>query len=75
MATMTYDQCRTDEERVQVLMSEYGFSEAEARVSCAINANAAKHLRDVRVAEAKEPATSQKKRTYSIGRKQKATAS
>ena len=72
---MTYDQCQTEEEKVQFLISEHGFSEAEARVSCAINANAAKHLGDVRVADTQEPASAQKKRTYITGRKQKATAS
>lgn len=72
---MTYDQCRTEEEKVQFLMKEYSFSEAEARVSCAINANATKHLGDVRVAEVQEPATPQKKRTYITGRKQKSATS
>ena len=66
---MTYDQCRTEEEKIQFLMKIHNFTEAEARVSCAINANIGKHIGDLRVADAQEPATPQKERTYATGRK------
>jgi len=39
----------SDEQQFRSLMDEHGLTEAEARISCAINANVAKDFDDVRV--------------------------